>query len=151
MADMAPGVFKRAEPDLYWGAPPEQIDRRIRQYLNHQIVPSTKDTYPAAPNFFLEVKGPDGSAAIKTRQACYDGAIGARGIHALQGYGQAEPIYDNKAYTFSSTYHDGTLKMYSHHPAQPSRPGESPQYYIDEKNSEGIGPPIEPILPHQDS
>src|SRR5579859_7386950 len=33
---------------------------------------------------------------------------------------------DNKAYTFSSTYHDGTLKMYSHHPAQPSRPGESP-------------------------
>jgi hypothetical protein len=33
---------------------------------------------------------------------------------------------DNKAYTFSSTYHDGTLKMCSHHPAQPSRPGESP-------------------------
>jgi hypothetical protein len=59
-------------------------------------------------------------------QACYAGAIGARGIHALQGYGQAEPTYDNKAYTFSSTYHDGTLKMYSHHPAQPSHPGESP-------------------------
>jgi hypothetical protein len=127
---MAPDIFKRAEPDLYWGVPPEQIDRRVRQDLNHQIVPSTKDTYPAAPNFFLEVKGPDGSAAIKTRQACYDGAIGARGMHALQSYGQAELIYDNKAYTFSSTYHDGTLKMYAHHPTQPSRLGESPQYHM---------------------
>ena len=130
MADMAPDVFKRAEPDLYWGARPEQIDRRVRQDLNHQIVPSTKDTYPVAPNFFLEVKGPDGSAAKKTMQACYAGAIGARGMHALQGYGQAEPTYDNKAYTFSSTYHDGTLKMYAHHPTQPSRLGESPQYHM---------------------
>jgi hypothetical protein len=100
MADMAPDVFKRAELDLYWGARPEQIDRRVRQDLNHQVVPSMKDTYPVAPNFFLEVKGPDGSAAKKTMQACYAGAIGARGIHALQGYGQAEPTYDSKAYTF---------------------------------------------------
>jgi len=128
--DMAPDVFKKAQPDLYWGARPEQIDRRVRQDLNHHIVPSTKDTYPAAPNFFLEVKGPDGSAAKKTMQACYAGAIGTRGIHALQGYGQPEPTYDNKAYTFSSTYHDGTLKMYSHHPTEPSRPGESPQYHM---------------------
>jgi hypothetical protein len=130
MADMAPDVFKKAEPDLYWGARPEQIDRRVRQDLDHQIVPSTKDTYPVAPNFFLEVKGPDGSAAKKTMQACYAGAIGARGMHALQGYGQAEPTYDNKAYTFSSTYHDGTLKLYAHHPTQPSRLGESPQYHM---------------------
>ena len=130
MQDMAPDVFKKPKPDFYWGAQSEQIDRRVRQDLNHQIVPSTKDTYPAAPNFFLEVKGPDGSAAKKTMQACYDGAIGARAMHALQGYGQAEPTYDNKAYTYSSTYHDGTLKMYSHHPAQPSRPGESPQYHM---------------------
>jgi hypothetical protein len=51
-------------------------------------------------------------------------------MHALQGYGQAEPIYDNKAYAFSSTYHDGTLKLYAHHPTQPSRLGESSQYHI---------------------
>jgi hypothetical protein len=66
MTDMAPGIFKRAKPDLYWRARPEQIDRRVRQDLDHQIVPSTKDTYPVAPNFFLEVKGPDGLAAKKT-------------------------------------------------------------------------------------
>jgi hypothetical protein len=126
---MASDVFKKCKPDLYWGARPEQIDRRVRQDLNHQIVRSMNDSYPATPNFFLETKGPNGSAAVKTRQACYAGAIGARAMHALQGYGQAEPTYDNEAYTIFSTYHDGTLKMYSHHPAQPSRP-KSPQYYI---------------------
>ena len=51
-------------------------------------------------------------------------------MHALQGYGQAEPTYDNKSYTFSSTYHDGTLKIHAHHPTQPSRRGESAQYHI---------------------
>ena len=63
-------------------------------------------------------------------QVCYDGAIGARAMHALQNYGQAEPIFDNKAYTMSSTYHDGTLKIHSHHPSQPLRPGKPPQYHI---------------------
>ena len=29
----------------------------------------------------------------------YDGAIGARGIHKLQNYGNDTPVYDNKACT----------------------------------------------------
>ena len=103
--------------------------------MNHQIVPSTKDIYPAAPNFFLEAKGPDGSAAKKTMQACYIEVMGARAMHALQCYGQAEQTYDNKAYTFSSTYHYGQLKMYSHHLTQPSRPGKSPQYHMTQLDS----------------
>jgi hypothetical protein len=78
--------------------------------MNHQIVPSMKDIYLAAPNFFLEVKGSNRSTAQGTMQACYDGGIGARGMHALQGY--------------------GTLKMYTYHPTQPSRLGESPQYHM---------------------
>jgi hypothetical protein len=65
----------------------------------------------------------------KTMQACYVGALGTRAMHALQGYEQAEPTYDKKAYTFSSAYHDSTVKTYSHHPVQPPRPGELPQYY----------------------
>ncbi|KND92310.1 hypothetical protein TOPH_02916, partial [Tolypocladium ophioglossoides CBS 100239] len=48
-----------------------------------------------------EVKGPDGSLAVATRQACYDGALGARGIHSLQSYKQLEPQYDNNAYTIT--------------------------------------------------
>jgi hypothetical protein len=66
----------------------------------------------------------------RAKKACYAGAIGAPGMHALQAYGQAEPTYDNKSYTFSSTYHEGTLKIYAHHPTQPSRRGESAQYHI---------------------
>lgn len=128
--DMAPDIFKKPKPDLYWGARAEQIDRRVRQDLSSQIVPSTKDSYPVAPNFFLEIKGPDGSAAVKMRQACYDGALGARAMQALQSYGQAEPTYDNRAYTISSTYHDGTLKTYSHYPTQPTCPGGPPQYHM---------------------
>ena len=135
MDDMAPDIFKKPKPDLYWGSRSEQIDRQVRQDLNHYIVPSTKDTYPAAPNLFLEAKGPDGSAAKKTMQACYIGGMGARAMHALQCYGQAEPTYDNKAYTYSSTYHDGTLKMYTHHLTKPSRADESPQYYMSQVDS----------------
>lgn len=133
--DIALDVFKKPKPDLYWGAKPAQIDRQVRQDLNHQIVPSTKDTYPAAPNFFLEAKGPDGSAAVKTRQVCYDGALGARAMHTLQNYRQTKPMYDNKAYTISSTYHDGQLRMYSHHPTQPLRSGESSQYHMTQLRS----------------
>ena len=127
---MAPDVFKKPKPDLYWGARSEQIDRRVRPDLDRQIVPSTKDTYPATPNSFLEAKGPDGSVAVKTMQACYDGAIGARAVHALQNYGQAEPTFDKKAYAISSTYHDGTLEIHSHHPSQPLRLGEPSQYHM---------------------
>ena len=36
------------------------------------------------PNFFLEVKGPDGTSAVVTRSACYNGALKARAMHSLQ-------------------------------------------------------------------
>ena len=83
------------------------------------------------PNFFTEVKGPNGSAAVAKRQACFDGALGARGIHKLRLF-NADPTlaFDNKAYTITSTYNNGTLKMYTTHPVQASSVYESPEYYI---------------------
>lgn len=54
---------------------------------------------PLAPSFFMEVKGPDGSAAVATRQARYDGALGSRAIHSLQNYNEEEPLYDGTPYT----------------------------------------------------
>ena len=105
-------MLTAAKPDLYYGARPEQLDRRVREELSGHIIPSTQDHLPIAPNFFLAAKGPDGSAAVAKRQACYDGALGARGMHSLQSYDQGEPVYDNNTYTITSTYHDGQLKMY---------------------------------------
>lgn len=118
-----------AKPDLYYGGRPEQVNRRVRDKLSGYIIPSTQDDLPIAPNFFLEAKGPDGSLAVAGRQACYDGALGARGMHSLQSYGQHEPVYDNNAYTITSTYHGGVLKMYTSHLTQPTRPRGQPEYF----------------------
>lgn len=64
------------------------------------------------------------------RQACYDGGYGARATHALQNYGNKEPTYDGNAYTFSSTYHAGTLKLYAHHVTPPTAPGGRHEYHM---------------------
>lgn len=118
-----------AKPDFYDGALPTQIDRRIRGELSASIIPSTLRQAPVLPNFFTEVKGPDGSAAVAKRQACYDGTVGARGIRELQSFGTDATIaYDNNAYTITSTYHDGQLKMYTTHP-NPSTDFESSTEY----------------------
>ncbi|KAF9784284.1 hypothetical protein IL306_007297 [Fusarium sp. DS 682] len=57
----------RGNPDLYYGARPEQLDQKVRQELGSHIIPSTQHDLPIVPNFFLEVKGPDGSAAVAKR------------------------------------------------------------------------------------
>ncbi len=90
-----------------------------------------------APNFFVAVKGPDGSAAVAKRQVCYDGALGARGIHSLQSYGSHKSVYGN-AYTISSMYHDGTLKMYTSHLAEPKNPEGRPEYHMSQINTWGM-------------
>lgn len=125
-----PKEFKTPKPDLYWGAQPAQIDLQVRRDLKPLIFPSTRDSNPAAPNFFLEVKGPDGSRAANKRQACYVGALGARAMQALQDYGQAESRHDRKAYALSSTYCGGELTLYSHHVAQPQHPDKSAEYHM---------------------
>ena len=111
------GNLKPGNPDIYHGARPEQLNRVVRTELSGHIVPSTQEDLPIAPNFFLAAKGPDGSAAVAKRQACYDGALGARGIHSLRSYGR-EQEYDSNAYTISSVYHDGTLKIFTIHPVE---------------------------------
>ncbi|KAG9228475.1 hypothetical protein BJ875DRAFT_508482 [Amylocarpus encephaloides] len=118
------GTLVPGNPDLYYGARPEQLNRQ------HDL--------PIVPNFFLAAKGPDGSIAVAGRQASYDGALGARGMHSLQSYGQDEPTYDNSAYTITSIYHGGQLKMYTSHPAQPSGPGSRPEYYMTQINTWGM-------------
>ncbi|KAH6889926.1 hypothetical protein B0T10DRAFT_572089 [Thelonectria olida] len=124
------GTLAPANPDIYYGAYPDELDRSIRDELSGHIIPSTMEDKPMAPNFFLEVKGPDGSAAVATRQARYDGAIASRGIHSLQNYSREEPQYDGRAYTYSSTYQDGTLKLYAHHVAAPTTEGGRPEYHM---------------------
>ena len=132
------GTLSPGNPDRFHGARPEQLNRQIRNELIGHIVPSTQEDLPMAPNFFLAAKGPDGSLAVAGRQASYDGALGARGIQSLQSYGQSELIYDNNAYTFTSIYHGGTLKMYTSHPSQPTGPENRPEYHMTQLNTWGM-------------
>ena len=77
------GTIAPANPDLFYGARPEQLDRRICDELSNYIIPSTMEDKPIALNFYLEAKGLDGSTAVARRQACYNGAVGARGLQSL--------------------------------------------------------------------
>ena len=131
-------TLKNAKPDLYYGGRPEQLRREIRQDLSEFIVPSTADNLPIAPNMFLEAKGPDGSAAVAQRQACYDGALGARGMQELLCYRQEEQVYDSNIKAVTSIYHNGQLKLYTHHLAEPDRPGSQPKYYMNQVNTWGM-------------
>ncbi|OJD28049.1 hypothetical protein ACJ73_00555 [Blastomyces percursus] len=130
LAPLTDGTLANAKPDHFFGARPEQLKPEIRNELNNFIVPSTQDSLPITPNFFLEAKGPDGSPAVATRQACYDGALGARGIHRLRSYKQDEPVFDNKAYTITLTYLAGTLKLYTTHPTAPRESDGRPEYIM---------------------
>ncbi|KZL69354.1 glyoxylate reductase [Colletotrichum incanum] len=124
------GTIAPPKPDIYYGAHPEVLFRSVRNELGHHIVPSSMQDKPMAPNFFVEVKGPDGSVAVATRQARYDGAVGSRAMDSLQNYGRAETQYDGQVYTFSSTYHDGMLKIYAHHSTEPTTSGGPPEYHM---------------------
>ncbi|KAF3760106.1 hypothetical protein M406DRAFT_240300, partial [Cryphonectria parasitica EP155] len=132
LAPLTNGTIVAAKPDIALGACPEQLNPTIRSELQHHIIPSTSTDRIIAPNFFLEAKGPNGSTAVMMRQARYDGAIGARSMHSLQNYGREEPVYDGHAYTYSSTYYDGTLKMYAHHATAPAISGGQPEYHMNQ-------------------
>ena len=122
-------------PDFYHGARPEQLRRSVRDELNGLIVPSTQHDLPIIPNHFTAAKGPDGSLAVAGRQASYDAALGARSIHALQSYGQKEPLFDGKAYAITSIYHGGQLKLFTSHPTKPPTPGARPEYHMNQIRS----------------
>ncbi|KID95607.1 hypothetical protein MAJ_08466, partial [Metarhizium majus ARSEF 297] len=118
-----------AVPDSYDGAHPQDIHKKVRQNLSKAIIPTNHDRAPVAPNFFVEAKAPRGGADVAKRQVCLDGAVGLRAMHALQNYGEAEPTYDGNAYAFSSTYHDGQLKLFAHHATAPTQDGR-PEYHM---------------------
>ncbi|KAL7917158.1 hypothetical protein ACQKWADRAFT_61989 [Trichoderma austrokoningii] len=124
----------KPKPDFFDGALLNDLNQVIKndQGVRSTVIPTKHATVPVAPNFYMEAKGPGGSAAVAQRQACYDGAHGARAMHALQNYGEAEPTYDGNAYAFSSIYHagTGTLQLYAHHATAPTTPGESPEYHM---------------------
>ncbi|KAF2803001.1 uncharacterized protein BDZ99DRAFT_178900 [Mytilinidion resinicola] len=136
------GTLTPGNPDVYYGARPEQLTQKVLNELGGYITPLTQHNLPIVPNFFLAAKGPDESYAVTERQACYNGALGARGLHSLQSYGRDErrdePVSDNNAYTITSLYYGGALKIYTSHPAQPTSPRGQPEYHMNQINTWGM-------------
>ncbi|KAJ8132819.1 hypothetical protein O1611_g798 [Lasiodiplodia mahajangana] len=128
------GTASQPKPDVFDGARFDDIDKRIRtdEHIYPLIIPTKHLHLPVAPNFFLEVKSQSGDPAVLERQACYDGAHGARAMHCLQNYGREKPIYDGNAYAFSATYHPGsrTLSLYAHHITAPATSRGEPEYHL---------------------
>lgn len=133
-----------AKPDFSYGALSTRLNPSILSELGRSIFPGPN--LPILPNFFLEVKGPDGRPSVATRQARYAGAIGARGMHSLQNYRQEEPIYDDHAYAFSSTYQDGHLVLFAHHLTAPTAPGGRPEYHMTQLKSFSLTSDLETFI-----
>jgi hypothetical protein len=58
-------------------------------------------------------------------------------MHKLLSYGQGKSVYDNAA-TIASTYHDGTLNIYTSHIAPPPSARDYPEYYMAQINTWGL-------------
>ncbi|POS81696.1 hypothetical protein EPUL_006387, partial [Erysiphe pulchra] len=69
----------KGTPDRCYGSPFERLCEEVREDLNSKVVPTAEKTNPIAPNFFLELKGPEGHQVIADLQAQYYGALGERG------------------------------------------------------------------------
>lgn len=128
-------VTVNPQPDFFDGARPEDLHKEVRSKLNKTIVPTKHTKAPVAPNFFIEAKAPSKGVDVALRQALHDGAYGARAMHSLQNYDQVEPVYDGNAYTYSSTYHAGQLKLYTHHVTAPTTQGGQPEYHMAQLNA----------------
>ncbi|KAL4874646.1 hypothetical protein BJY04DRAFT_211912 [Aspergillus karnatakaensis] len=124
------GTLASATPDSYDGTRLSQLNQAVRGKLNHQVIPTTDSARPIVPNFFFEFAKPtDGSGSVLIRQVCYDGALGARAIHSLRQFikgnnnnndttASMPALYDNNAYTMTSTYQTGLLSLYTMHPTR---------------------------------
>lgn len=122
-------------PDRCFGSRPESLKRSIRNRLSHSICPFTQEDLPILPNFFLEVKGPDGSAAVAERQLLYVMSLGERGYLRLLSHGSPRPIYDSKAHTLGFSYLSGQLNAYACHAVPPSTPKGRPTFVMTLVNS----------------
>lgn len=138
LKNLTNGTIVAGKPDLYYGSRPEQLDVRVRREQSRMIIPSSQGDLPILPNFTLETKGPDGTLSVAARQPCYNGALGARGMQSLQSYGRPGLEYDNKAYTISTIYQGGQLKMFACHPIPPRSPGEEPGFLTPQIETWGL-------------
>ena len=140
LAPLTDGNISNDKPGYYEGSRPADLRLQVRKDLGKYIVPSTDASRPCLPNFFTEVKGPDGSAKVLKRQACYAGSVGARARHELRSYVDHATALDENAYTVAWTYDSGagTLISYATHPAASEDPERTIDFRMTQLNSYAV-------------
>lgn len=102
-------------------------------------MPSINPAVLYLPNFFTKGKGPNRNTAVYKRQALYDGAVGARGVHKLRSYVNSEMADNNNIYTIISTYYySSLLTVYTFHPTTSKNTTNPTKYYITQLRSFAI-------------
>ncbi|KAF5192400.1 Ef-hand [Thalictrum thalictroides] len=130
------GVSK-LKPDKVWGALDQDLNTMVNEELSDLILPHGMYNI-ISPNFFLEVKGPDGTPAVAESQALHGGAMGERGQVALRLWKVDNPTLDKVAHTFAVTYVYGHLSLFSVH-SEPSQRGAGEfDYHMYKLNSYAI-------------
>ena len=130
MDPITDGSIVPPKPDVFVGAHPSTIDDRVRYQLERYIVPSNDPTDPLAPNFFVEVKGRQGTNDVALHQASLDGAVGTRAVLSVESFGSDAIIYNDQAHCISITFDGDLLRIFSHHAARPARLGSKPRCYM---------------------
>ena len=102
------------KPDYMEGCEWSHANKRLCDALSPFIVPTNAEKAPFSPNFFTKVGGGPDIPHDVEKQARYDGAIGARGIHTMLNLGKATEVFDGKAYTVTFVYYSGCLQMWLH-------------------------------------
>ena len=111
----------------------QDLNRSIGKYAaisGRIVVPCNDSSRPAVPNFFVEGKSASARPDVAKLQACHDGAVGARAMYTLENYRRHEPGYNEEAQSFSSTYNDGRLRLYSHHMTRAPDSGGRQEYHM---------------------
>ncbi|KAI1345772.1 hypothetical protein F5Y01DRAFT_322783 [Xylaria sp. FL0043] len=122
------GKTRMPKPDLMDGVHQDDIRPNVRGSL--ELAPNRNSSITLAPNFFLEAKSIfNGVERQGIRQIMQDGAYGAHFMHRLQNYNKQEEVYDGNAYTYSVTFQDIVVKLFTHHLAPPAEPQQTPICY----------------------
>ncbi|OAX84689.1 hypothetical protein ACJ72_00931 [Emergomyces africanus] len=106
--------------------------RRSKRPLTRHFYFKLQGRHPVqyAPDF-LSSCGPDLLKEIKALSN-----HGGPDLSDLRNsYGHSELAYDSNAYTIASTYHDGTLKLYTSHPIKTVDAQHEPEYIMTQLNS----------------
>lgn len=107
-----------AKPALYDGLPNKYLNKDYLKKKKNLILPAANEK-TTIPNFFVELKGKEGSSLVAERQALYDGVLGTRAMETLRKSWVMKPetfrSEDGDANTIVSTYCSGVLSLYTVH------------------------------------